>query len=168
VNDQTQSPVQAASPVPVPTPISPPASSVQTPAPSPAAEEDDEVPALPTQQSPQIRTPPVQPRQSSRVNKGVPPTRLNYEVAFFMTTESDELIQSLIAAPTQKEHNYRYIIALLTKTDTGLIDAWPVTLRGLKATAKSDPDSPTFQEAMNGPYREEYIKTMDEEIKALS
>jgi len=62
VNDQTQSPVQAASPVPVPTPISPPASPVQTPPPSPAAEEDDEVPALPTQQSPQIRTPPVQPR----------------------------------------------------------------------------------------------------------
>jgi len=46
-----------------------------------------------------------------------------------------------------------------------------VTLQGHPASYKAglthDPDSPTFHEAMNGPYCDKYILAMDKEIGAL-
>jgi hypothetical protein len=56
------------------------------------------------------------------------------------------------------QSDYHYIVALLTSVDTlGLegihpaIAQFPAALKALK----KDPDSPSFQEAMTGPYREE-------------
>lgn len=64
----------------------------------------------------------------------------------------------------------REFVAMMSSTD-GTIDNWPRSLReypaAFKAGGKADPDSPTFMEAMNGEFREQYLEAMDVEVQAL-
>jgi hypothetical protein len=68
------------------------------------------------------------------------------------------------------QRDYRYIVALLTSVDTlGLEGVHPTIAQfpaALKAS-KKDPDSPSFQEAMTGPYRDEFLEAMRTEVREL-
>jgi hypothetical protein len=79
--------------------------------------------------------------------------------------------RQLISKWRTSQTDYRYIVALLTSVDTlGLEAVHPAIAQfpsALKATAKKDPDSPSFQEAMTGPYREEFLEAMHTEIHEL-
>jgi hypothetical protein len=68
------------------------------------------------------------------------------------------------------QSDYRYIVALLTSVDTlGLEGVHPAIAQfpaALKAS-KKDPDSPSFQEAMTGPYREQFLEAMRTKVNEL-
>jgi hypothetical protein len=67
--------------------------------------------------------------------------------------------------------DYRYIVALLTSVDTlGLDAVHPAIVQfpsALNKGATKDPDSPSSQEAMIGPYREKFLEAMRTEISEL-
>jgi hypothetical protein len=71
--------------------------------------------------------------------------------------------KALLSRWRSTQNDYRYLVALLTSVDTlGLDAVHPAIIQfpaALKAN-KKDPDSPTFQEAMSGPYREEFLEAM--------
>jgi hypothetical protein len=82
--------------------------------------------------------------------------RLIEEDGFLMTPRCCVFMgRQLISKWRTTQTDYRYIVALLTFVDTlGLEAVHPTTAQfplALKATAKKDPDSPSFQEAMTGP-----------------
>jgi hypothetical protein len=78
--------------------------------------------------------------------------------------------RTLINKWCSTQSDYRYIVALLTLVDNlGLDGVHPAIAQfpaALKA-AKKDPDSPSFQEAMTGPYREEFLEAMQTEVSEL-
>jgi hypothetical protein len=78
--------------------------------------------------------------------------------------------RALISHWRTTQNDYRYIVALLTSVDTlGLEGIHPAIAQfpaALKAS-KKDPDSPSFQEAMTGPYREEFLEAMRVEVSEL-
>jgi len=80
------------------------------------------------------------------------------------------MIARLVACVDQREHLQREFLAMMSSTD-GIIENWPRSLReypmAFKTGSKKDPDSPTFMEAMNGKYGEEYREAMRVEMKAL-
>ena len=59
-----------------------------------------------------------------------------------------------------------YLAGLYTCYDTGLENISDPRMYAAKHK-KDDPDSPTFQQAMNGPDSSEYIKAMQLEIATL-
>jgi len=70
---------------------------------------------------------PSPPRCSSRSNKGVAPTRLPYEVkgtptSFLASVTFEQMITGLVSVTNQREHDHQYLLALLTKTDSGLLN----------------------------------------------
>jgi hypothetical protein len=71
--------------------------------------------------------------------------------------------KALLSRWRSTQNDYRYLVALLTSVDTlGLDAVHPAIIQfpaALKAN-KKDPDSPMFQEAMSGPYREEFLEAM--------
>jgi hypothetical protein len=101
-----------------------------------------------------------------------PTKRLIEEDGFLMTPRCCVFMgRQLISKWRTTQTDYRYIVALLTSVDTlGLEAVHPAIAQfpsALKATAKKDPDSPSFQEAMTGPYREEFLEAMRTEIHEL-
>ncbi len=69
------------------------------------------------------------------------------------------------------ELDYRYLFALLTCPDSGLLDGMHPMMgqfpSAFKASKTRDPDTPNFGEAMAGPYKDEYIKAMETEVGEL-
>jgi len=69
--------------------------------------------------------------------------------------------------------DYNYLYSLLMDPEFGIMDnlfadvisRCPSLLKASKS--KSDPDTPSMQEALNGPYRDEFLEAMQVEIKEL-
>jgi hypothetical protein len=78
--------------------------------------------------------------------------------------------RALLSQWRTTQSDYQYLVALLTSVDTlGLEAVHPAIAQfpsALKAS-KADPDSPSFQEAMTGPYREEFLEAMRTEVNEL-
>jgi hypothetical protein len=124
----------------------------------------DVVPPMPSQstQEPERRYPKRERR---------PTKRLIEEESFLMCPRNYVFMgKALIQRWRTTQTDYRYLVALLTSVDTlGLEGVHPAIAQfpaALKAAAK-DPDSPSFQEAMTGPYREEFLEAMRTEINEL-
>jgi hypothetical protein len=126
-----------------------------TPVPNPTTE---------TQQTPTERRYPLRTRK---------PTKwLIEEEGFLLTPRCCVFMgRQLISKWWTTQTDYRYIVTLLTSVNTlGLKAAHPAIAQfpsALKATAKKDPNSLSFQEAMTGPYREEFLKAMRTKIHEL-
>jgi hypothetical protein len=79
--------------------------------------------------------------------------------------------KSLVNCAVGYESDYRYLLALLTDVDTGIIDALHPSMLQFagcyKATSGKDPDLPTYREAMSGPDAEFYEDAMKSEIAEL-
>ncbi len=69
------------------------------------------------------------------------------------------------------QREYAYVYALLLDPEYGVMDSiYPHAMSQVPAlmkASKSDPDTPTWREAMNGPHREEFIVAMGNEIEEL-
>jgi hypothetical protein len=79
--------------------------------------------------------------------------------------------KALISKWQTTQTDYRYIVALLTSVDMlGFKAVHPAITQfplALKATAKKDPDSLLFQEAITGLYRDKFLKEMCTKIHEL-
>ena len=81
--------------------------------------------------------------------------------------------QSLVNCAVGQESDYRYLIAILTDVDcygAGIDAVHPGInqyIGAFKANKGKDPDTPTFNKAMNGPNSEEFEAAMASEIKEL-
>jgi hypothetical protein len=100
-----------------------------------------------------------------------PTKRLIEDESFLMSPRNLVFMgKALLQNWRTTQTDYRYIVALLTSVDTlGLEAVHPAIAQfpsALKAATK-DPDSPSFQEAMTGPYREEFLEAMRTEISEL-
>jgi hypothetical protein len=100
-----------------------------------------------------------------------PTKRLIEDKSFFMSPKQCIFMgQAVLQRWRTTQTDYRYIVALLTSLDTlGLEGVDPAIAQfplALKASAK-DPDSPSLQEAMTGPYREEFLEATRTEISEL-
>ena len=119
-----------------------------------------------------------------RTTRGVPPKRYgDYQVNIAsVASHMAKMAVGLLGATTQSERDLRYAVALFTDTCYGTLEAFPPTLillpaalqsfnsdavAGLKAKKGSDPNSPTFKQALAGLHAEEFDKAMQEEIKQL-
>ena len=95
----------------------------------------------------------------------IDPTRKSYVKTLFAT-----VVQNLVSS---KESNYdfNYLYALLLDPDLGLMDNMDHQLSSivpkLLKTKGNDPDLPNFQQAMSGPYKQEFLDAMQFEIKEL-
>ena len=70
----------------------------------------------------------------------------------------------------KRETDISYLHALLLDSESGTLDGLPVNLvqtPSILKAAHKDPDTPTMMEALNGPYREEFLKAMRNEIAEL-
>jgi hypothetical protein len=78
--------------------------------------------------------------------------------------------RALINRWRSTQNDFRYLVALLTSVDKlGIDSVHPAIVQfpaALKAN-KKDPNSPSFQEAMTGPYREEFLEAMHTEVSEL-
>jgi hypothetical protein len=77
--------------------------------------------------------------------------------------------KGLVTYSTGHDSDYRYLLAILTNAESGLIDSvhpgfaqFPSVF---KVSSKRDPDLPTYHEAMVGPDRELYEDAMVVEVK---
>jgi hypothetical protein len=79
--------------------------------------------------------------------------------------------KALVSCAIGYESDYRYLLALLTDYETGLVDTLhPAMLQfagSYKSAAGKDPDLPTYREAMSGPDSEFYEEAMQIEIAEL-
>jgi hypothetical protein len=112
-----------------------------------------------------------QPQRRYPLRNRRPTKRLIEEDGFYAKTREWIFMgRALINRWRTTQGDYRYIVALLTSVDTlGLEGVHPAIAQypaALKAS-KKDPDSPTFQEAMTGPYREEFLEAMRTEVSEL-
>jgi hypothetical protein len=112
-----------------------------------------------------------QPQRRYPLRNRKPTKRLIEEDGFYATTREWIFMgRALINRWRTTQSDYRYIVALLTSVDTlGLEGVHPAIAQfpaALKAS-KKDPDSPTFQEAMTGLYREEFLEAMRTEVSEL-
>jgi hypothetical protein len=129
---------------------------------------DEEVVQVPTEAPEPINNHP-QRRYPLRNRK--PTRRLIEEDGFYaITREWIFMGRALINRWRTTQSDYRYIVALLTSVDMlsleGVHPAIAQFPAALKAS-KKDPDSPTFQEAMTGEYREEFLEAMRTEVSEL-
>jgi hypothetical protein len=138
-------------------------------APSPV--ENETLPTMPT--TPADTTNVGQPQRRYPQRNRKPTKRLIEEEGFGLYSVPRNWIfmgRALINRWRTTQSDYRYIVALLTSVDTlGLEGVHPGIAQfpaALKAS-KKDPDSPSFQEAMTGPYREEFLEAMRVEVSEL-
>ena len=109
-------------------------------------------------------------RRSTRAHKPNPKYLLCYTA---VTTLCWDQAQSLVRCAVGQESDYRYLIAILTDVDcygAGIDSVHPGVnqyIGAFKANKGKDPDTPTYNEAMNGPDREEFEAAMASEIKEL-
>jgi hypothetical protein len=121
-----------------------------------------------------VPTPTVTPMSERRypLRNRKPTRRLIEEEGFYASPHNWIFMgRALISKWRTTQSDYdRYIVALLTSVDTlGLEGVHPAIAQfpaALKAS-KKDPDSPSFQEAMTGPYREEFLEAMRVEVSEL-
>ena len=87
------------------------------------------------------------------------------------TTLCMKAVKGLVSCCIGYESDYQYLVALLTDANTGQMDSiLPDIMQfpgAFKSTPGSDPDLPTFNQAMTGPDRELYEEAMAAEIKEL-
>ncbi len=130
-------------------------------------------PPAPPDQPSTTPTPPSSissPRRSTRVRK--PPDRLEIDPSQKSYAKSlfAAVVHNLVNSKTSN-YDYNYLYALLLDPDLGLMDNMSHEL--LTACPKllkskgNDPDLPTFQQAMTGSYRQEFLDAMQVEIKEL-
>jgi hypothetical protein len=127
---------------------------------------DEPLPAL---------VPPPEPRSERRYpqRNRKPTKRLIEEEGFGFYSAPRNYIfmgRALLSRWRTTQSDYRYIVALLTSVDTlGLEGVHPAIAQFPAAlkVSKKDPDSPLFQEAMTGPYREEFLEAMRVEVSEL-
>ena len=78
--------------------------------------------------------------------------------------------RSLVRCAVGQESDYRYVLAIFTNVDCGIDAVHPGInqyLRAFKANKRKDPDTLMYNEAMNGPDREEFEAAMSTKIKEL-
>jgi hypothetical protein len=102
--------------------------------------------------------PPSGVRRSTRSTKGVHSTRYIDEVHL-------NPIGSFLD-PDAHQSQLAYLAELLTCPDSGILDIMDPRVYAAKVRG-NDADNPTFQQAMNGPDADEYIKAMKLEIHTL-
>jgi hypothetical protein len=110
--------------------------------------------------------PPGNVQRSGREQK--PTQRINSYTA--ITGLCWEQARSLVRCAVGQESDYCYLLAILTYVDCGIDAVHPGTnqyLKAFKANKGKDPNTPTYNEAMNGPDREEFEAAMSTEIKEL-
>ena len=86
------------------------------------------------------------------------------------------ITRAMIASTSPGEENFRYVMALLTDTQEGnVLDGIAPHIRSFPAAFKaahkhkgSDPDTPTFYEAMSGPHEVEFRLAMEQELEQLT
>jgi hypothetical protein len=132
---------------------------------TPAAAQPQREPSPP----PSVRIPVVPPspsipsvvpegvRRSARINKGVNPRYIDVAYLNVLHVSDD---------PDAHQAQLAYLAEMFTCQDSGILNiddprVYAAKLRG------NDADNPTFQQAMNGPNANEYIKAMHLEIHTL-
>ncbi|MGH3053412.1 MAG: reverse transcriptase domain-containing protein [Gaiellaceae bacterium] len=103
-----------------------------------------------------------------------PPDRYGYGrvKAYQAMTSFCAMIAASMLGTQGFETDLRYMAALLTDMDHGTqegnIPPWYSEYpHAMKAKKTQDPDTPTFDQAMNGPHREEFIEAMRNEVSEL-
>jgi Reverse transcriptase (RNA-dependent DNA polymerase) len=147
------------------------------PQPIPTVIQPQIVGVVPPLQNPTIAVPPPPPQnpyqRPTRVR--TQPIRFGDQYTKYYNRAAGALCmksaKSLVDCAIGYESDYRYLLAILTDVDTGIIDALhPAMLQFAgcyKAAAGKDPDLPTYREAMAGPDAEFYEEAMKSEIAEL-
>ena len=140
-------------------PAVPPPPPVQLPAPDIPPEPDSSASSSPLRRSTRVRKTPEFFHQDKRCHTAI---------SCFCQSVAKNLVQCALGC----EHDFRYIMALLTDIDFGALDTvhpginqCPHALTG--KSKKNDPDAPTWNEAMTGPHRDDFLAEMEQEIKNL-
>jgi hypothetical protein len=120
---------------------------------------------------------PEQPRCSGRIRKPVDRFKFDKSHGYnTVRTYFKTIVTCLLATQANSRiYDVNYLAALAMDPHFGILDQFsdlpPDTLTRhpfmFKSKATSDPDTPTFREAMFGPHREEFLDKMLQEIQEL-
>ena len=153
-----------------PMPIDAPAAPVETIRPFVVTNSAGDVtmasPTLPEPAAPSVpssviesSSPPPLVRRSARSTKG------SFQSTKYINEAYMSSLDHQVPIDSQTTH-LAYLAEIATCCDTGIENATDPRAYASKAM-KNDPDMPTFHQAMNGPFAEEYIKAMQLEVATL-
>ena len=152
------------------------APTVHVPQPTPTVIEPQIViPAQPVIVPP-IAAVPTPPANTRPVRTRNQPVRFHNEHSKYYTKAATALCmkaaKGMVSCCIGYESDYRFLLALLTDADTGHIDSIAPDIMqfagAFKATPGSDPDLPTFNQAMCSPDKGSYIEAMTNEVNELA
>ena len=148
VPEGAPAPTPAPRPVPAPTPP-PPTPTIGHPAAGPIAPP----PVVPTEGAEGLR-------RSSRSTKGQYQSTKYHEEVFLTQVVPDNDVYGNAAQAA-------YLAELYTDQDTGICDITDPRVYAAKTKKGFDPDQPSFHQAINGEFAEQYLEAMKIEVSAL-